>query len=183
MNTGSPLNVEAQQPRPRGVTATNVEGRQIDLISGGNNNPVLDGGRNPDQYFDVSQFSPVVVCETPVAASARCSGFMPAGGTEHGFFQGNLGSNTLISPGLANMDVTFTKNTRLPFMGEAGSLQFRTEFYNILNRPNFSNPATSVFNRARSGRPDEIRANTDAGRIDSTRLSARELQFGVKVIF
>jgi hypothetical protein len=28
------------------------------LIPGGNNNPVLHGGRNPDEYFDYTQFEP-----------------------------------------------------------------------------------------------------------------------------
>ena len=104
-------------------------------------------------------------------------------GPEHGFFEGNLGSNTLISPGIANMDITFTKNTRLPFLGEAGSLQFRTEFYNILNRPNFGDPAMTIFRRPRRGRPTERRLYSNAARIDDTRTTSRQLQFGLKVIF
>jgi hypothetical protein len=164
-----------QQPRPSGVTATNVEGPSLDLIPGGSNSPVLDGGRNPDQYFDVRQFTVPLVIE----------------GAQHGFFQGNLASNTLISPGIANFDIAFTKNTALPFLGEAGSLQFRTEFYNLLNRPNFGDPATEIFTRPRTGGnlagdladPWTRRPQTGAARIDNTRTSSRQLQFGLKVIF
>ena len=167
LNSGFPLVVEAQQPRPNNVRAINAEGREVDLIPGGDNNPLINSGRNPDQYFELDQFNPVVVIEGP----------------EHGFFEGNLGSNTLISPGIANMDITFTKNTRLPFLGEAGSLQFRTEFYNILNRPNFGDPAMTIFRRPRRGRPTERRLYSNAARIDDTRTTSRQLQFGLKVIF
>lgn len=167
MNSGFPLVVESQQPRPNNVRAVNTEGREVDLIPGGDNNPLINGGRNPDQYFDLEQFNIPIVIE----------------GDEHGFFEGNLGSNTLISPGIANVDITFTKNTALPFLGESGSLQFRTEFYNILNRPNFGDPEMEIFRRPRRGRPTERREQSDAARIDTTRTTSRQLQFGVKVIF
>ncbi|HWP85592.1 MAG TPA: TonB-dependent receptor [Terriglobia bacterium] len=181
-NTGFPLNVSMQQPRPSptgqsstAVTPTNVDGPSLDLIPGGNNNPVLDDGRNPDQYFDVRQFTIPLVVE----------------GAQHGFFQGNLGRNTLISPGIANFDVTFTKNTALPFLGEAGNLQFRAEFYNLLNRVNFGSPATQIFSRPRNGAnlagdladPWTRRLQASAARINDTRTSSRQLQFGLKVIF
>ncbi|OFW15038.1 MAG: hypothetical protein A3H27_13400 [Acidobacteria bacterium RIFCSPLOWO2_02_FULL_59_13] len=159
-NSGSPLTLAADQARPRINNATtravNVEGPLVDLIPGGNNNPV--DARNPDHYFDVTQFSfPLVV----------------AG---QGIFQGNIGRNTLISPGVANMDVTLTKNTAIRWLGESGGLQFRAEFYNLLNRPNFDNPARNLFSQ--SGAP-----RSNAGQITETRLTSRELQFGAKVIF
>ena len=159
-NSGSPLTLRADQARPRigGRTtrAVNVEGPLVDLIPGGNNNPV--NARNPSQYFDVTQFSfPLVVAE-------------------QGIFQGNIGRNTLLSPGVANMDVTFTKNTAIRWLGESGSLQFRAEFYNLLNRPNFANPAFNLFTNTGARR-------SDAGQIIETRLTARELQFGLKLIF
>jgi len=181
-NSGFPLNVTMQQPRPSptgqsstAVTPTNVDGPSVELIPGGNNNPVLDDGRNPDQYFDVRQFTIPLVIE----------------GAQHGFFQGNLGSNTLIAPGIANLDVTFTKNTALPVLGEQGSLQFRAEFYNLLNRVNFGSPATQIFARPRNGGnlaqdladPWTRRPQAGAARINDTRTSSRQLQFGLKVVF
>jgi hypothetical protein len=181
-NTGFPLNVTMQQPRPSptgqsstAVTPTNVDGPSVELIAGGDNSPVLDGGRNPEEYFDVRQFTIPLVIEGP----------------QHGFFQGNLGSNTLIAPGIANLDVTFTKNTALPFMGEAGSLQFRAEFYNLLNRVNFGSPSTQIFQRPRNGGnlaadladPWTRRLQSGAARINDTRTSSRQLQFGVKILF
>ena len=74
------------------------------------------------------------------------------------------------------MDVTLTKNTAIRWLGESGGLQFRAEFYNLLNRPNFDNPARNLFSQ--SGAP-----RSNAGQITETRLTSRELQFGAKVIF
>ena len=185
MNTGSPLVVSAQLPSPntniggtgpgaRAVPPSNVDGPTLDLIPGGNNNPVLKDGRDPEAYFDIRQFSVPQVIDGP----------------GHGFFQGNLGSNTLISPGIVNMDLTFTKNTKLPFFGEAGNLQFRTELYNLMNRPNFDDPVTAIFARPRPATladdladPYTRRLQTDAAKINTTRTNSRQLQFGVKVIF
>jgi hypothetical protein len=187
LNSGFPLNVTAQQPAPSDLVtrnaqgqlvtfpAANVDGPSLDLIPGGDNNPVLHEGRNPDEYFDVRQFTIPLVVEGP----------------QHGFFQGNLGSNTLISPGIVNFDITFTKNTALPFLGEAGSLQFRTELFNLFNRPNFGDPSTQIFSRPRTGAnlaadladPWTRRLQAGAARIDDTRTSSRQLQFGLKVIF
>jgi outer membrane receptor protein involved in Fe transport len=181
-NTGFPLNITMQLPRPSptgqsstAVTPTNVDGPSVELIPGGNNNPVLDDGRNPESYFDVRQFTIPLVIE----------------GAQHGYFQGNVGRNTLIAPGIANLDVTFTKNTAMPFLGEQGSLQFRAEFYNLLNRVNFGSPSTTIFARPRNGNnlagdladPWTRRPQAGATRINDTRTSSRQLQFGVKVVF
>jgi hypothetical protein len=50
---------------------------------------------------------------------------------------GNLGRNTLFGPGLAQVDVSAIKNTRL---SEPVNLQFRAEFFNVVNHPNFAQP-------------------------------------------
>jgi hypothetical protein len=188
-NTGSPLVVTMQLPSPccntRGQTVapTNVDGPSLNLIPGGNNNPVLDEGRNPDAYFDIRQFSIPLVCESVNPLPGCTSSFS-------GYFQGNLGSNTLISPGIANLDINFAKETGLPIFGEEGKLQFRAEFYNILNRPNFGDPITAIFSRPRTGANlagdlanPYARLQPGAARIDETRTSSRQLQFGLKLIF
>jgi len=54
---------------------------------------------------------------------------------------GNSGRNILEGPGLQTFNVSLLKNTSLH---EHGSLQFRAEFFNILNRANFALPDNFV---------------------------------------
>ncbi|HEV2201659.1 MAG TPA: TonB-dependent receptor [Bryobacteraceae bacterium] len=77
-------------------------------------------------------------------------------------FLGNMGRGTLNGPGLFNWDFSLHKDTPLGLLGEAGNLQFRAEFFNILNRANFINnppngngivgPSAGALTAARDGR-------------------------------
>jgi len=71
----------------------------------------------------------------------------PAAGTE-----GNLQRNSCRNPGLVEVDSSVLKNTRIPWLGEAGSLQLRFDFENILNHPNLTgvdpNLADATFGRS-----------------------------------
>jgi hypothetical protein len=81
-------------------------------------------------------------------------------------FLGNVGRGVLTGPGLLNWDFSVHKNTRLPFLGETGSLQFRAEFFNLLNRANFVNnppngngivgPTAGALTVARDGRDIQL---------------------------
>jgi hypothetical protein len=51
---------------------------------------------------------------------------------------GNAGRNIVRGPGFHNLDFSILKNTRLT---ENVNLQFRAEFFNITNHPNFALPA------------------------------------------
>jgi hypothetical protein len=66
----------------------------------------------------------------------RASFALPAVG---GF--GNVGKDALVGPGLMTWDMGFFKN--FPF-GDRYRIQVRAEFFNTLNRANFSNPSSSV---------------------------------------
>ena len=88
-----------------------------------------------------------------------------------GFF-GTLGRGTLTSPGLATLDFSLIKNFGIT---ETHKIQFRAEFFNLFNRPNFGEPETTIFT---NDVPD-----ADAGRIDSTRGSARQIQLGLRYTF
>lgn len=68
---------------------------------------------------------------------------LPAAGT-----YGNLGRNTVYGPGFANIDFSVLKNTKL---AEGKNLEFRGEFFNLPNHPNFGQPS-STFNTATFGR-------------------------------
>ena len=91
------------------------------------------------------------------------SAFAPAPTTRFG----TLGRNRLRGPGQANLDFSLQK--RFPIR-ESVAMNFRTEFFNIFNHANFSNP----------------NANLDSpafGVISSTEANARIIQFALKVTF
>lgn len=119
-----------------------------DLKPGASNNPVLGG---PDRYYDATAF------------------VLPATG-----LIGNLGRNTLEAPGIATVDMMLGKDTQL--RGERTTLQFRAEFFNLFNRPNFGIPVQAAFTAN-----GQVRA--DAGRITSTTTNARQIQLGVKLLW
>jgi hypothetical protein len=121
-----------------------------DLAPGKTNNPVLG---TPDQWFDSSAF----VLQT-------------AG------FYGNLGRNTLIGPNQIGMDVSLSKNTAVPKISEQFQVQFRAEFFNILNRANFSAPSLRVFD-------SKGLVPGNAGRITETSTASRQIQFGLKLVW
>jgi outer membrane receptor protein involved in Fe transport len=60
-----------------------------------------------------------------------------ATGCANGGHFGSLGRNSIQGPGYTNLDVSLAKTFKIK---EAMGLQFRADFFNILNHPNFSNP-------------------------------------------
>jgi len=111
--------------------------------------PVILGG--PNQYFNPAAFIP------------------PENGT-----YGNVGRDTLRGPGSATLDFSALKNAAVT---QRMKLQFRAEFFNLLNRPNFSTPNTLVFSSATAG------TSPTAGVITATSTTSRQIQFGLKVLF
>jgi len=87
---------------------------------------------------------------------------------------GNLGRHVVPGPSFASLDFSLFK--RFPIR-EATTLQFRAEFFNLLNHPNFQVPEPFVFTDA-TGRP-----NRTAGRIASTVSSSRQIQLGLRLVF
>ena len=79
---------------------------------------------------------------------------------------GNAGRNILTGPSLRNVDVSLLKDTAL---SETTTLQFRAEFFNVLNTPNFAQPSNFF------GTPG-------FGKVLSAR-DGREIQFGLKLLF
>jgi hypothetical protein len=87
-------------------------------------------------------------------------------------FYGNLGRNTYIGPGLATWDFSAVKETAIH---ERFNLQFRAEIFNMLNRANFNLPNLITFT------PSGVSGT--AGAINSTSTTARQIQFGLKVLW
>jgi hypothetical protein len=89
------------------------------------------------------------------------------------FTLGNAGRNTLRKDGISNLDLSFSKTFEPT---EATSLQFRMEFFNILNQTNFSAPNSVIFD-------NQGRTPAAAGRITSTSTESRRVQFALKLNF
>ena len=79
---------------------------------------------------------------------------------------GNAGRNVLDGPGYQNVNASLVKNTGLT---ERFLLQFRAEFFNLFNHPNFN-------------LPDNFLGSPTFGVISSAR-DPRHVQFGVKLLF
>ena len=90
--------------------------------------------------------------------------------------RGNLGRNTLIGPGLVNLDFSLFKNIPITKISESFKAQFRTEVFNIFNRPNFTSPND---NRAIMDPTGQISGT--AGVFTLTNTTSRQIQFALKL--
>ena len=131
----------------RSQNKANITSDRPDLKPGQSKNPVLGG---PDKYFDPTVFS------------------LPAAG-----FYGNVGRDTMITPGFSAVDATLTKVFPVT---ERMKMDFRAEFFNLLNRANFGLPRNLIFNSNGT-----IQGN--AGRVNNTVSTSRQIQFGLKLLF
>ncbi|MGH9786822.1 MAG: hypothetical protein ACRD88_21850, partial [Terriglobia bacterium] len=104
-----------------------------------------------------------------------CAFVLPDQGT-----YGNLGANTIIGPGFVNFDLALHKTFDFT---ERVNLQFRGEFFNLFNTPNFGDFARSIFRSATGGPGGTPLYNGSAGRILATINTSRQIQFGLKLSF
>ena len=72
---------------------------------------------------------------------------------------GNLGRNALRGPGFSQLDMMLSKRVKF---SETQSLEFRADFYNILNRVNFSNPPATLPNALPSLQPGQAFSTANA---------------------
>ncbi|MFZ0581727.1 MAG: TonB-dependent receptor [Candidatus Acidiferrales bacterium] len=87
---------------------------------------------------------------------------------------GNVRRNTYYGPSYKNFDMVIAKNTKIT---ERFTLEFRSEFYNVFNHPNFQQPDNFITDGALFGQ-----SSAEVGRNDGT-TGARQLQFGMKLHF
>lgn len=139
---------------PSGLGSGSRNKQRAKLVSGCSYQSAVHPGQL--QYVDQSCFtipSPITAYET---ASTR---------------------NALRGPGSLDWDFSLVKNTVITRISESFRVQFRAEFFNILNRANFATPsAQGLINTDGS-------AITNRGVIRSTASPARQIQFGLKLIW
>ncbi len=88
---------------------------------------------NPAEFLDLTSFA--VPC-TLVGGNADTN---CAPGTRH---FGDEGRNSLLGPNDRNLDFAISKMTSI---NERFKVQFRTDFYNLFNHPNFASPLLPAF--------------------------------------
>lgn len=103
------------------------------------------------------------------------------GGTDFG----NLPVGAVRGPAQNNLDLAILKRTPLPWWNEKFTLDFRTEFFNAFNTPQFSNPnlnAGSVAQNPSTG-ATVWAPSSSFGQITSTSVNPRIIQFALKLVF
>jgi hypothetical protein len=139
---------------------------------------------NPAAFLDLSSFSVSCTLDGSGTADTNC---VP--GSRH---FGNEGRNSLLGPNDRDVDFAISKMTSI---NEHWKLQFRTDFYNLFNHPNFASPLLPAF--FADAAPNGINLNgTSAGFYPLTATSdvglgnpilagggPRSIQFAVKLLF
>ena len=130
-------------------------------------NPSFHGNLYPHQvgeYFNPNAFvQPTITFATATCGSSKTCGTY-----------GNVSRDSLVGPGLTEVDLSASKKTQLT---ERLGLQFRAEFFNILNHANFTTPNEVVYSSATSA------VSPTAGVVTATSTTSRQIQFGAKLEF
>jgi hypothetical protein len=135
-------------------------------------NTVITG--NIDQWFNPNMFSMSPQCLGP--GLTNCSPTLGQLGT--------AGRNFLPGPPLKDWDFSLVKDTKVGFLGEAGMVEFRAEFFNVLNHPNFGEPGAQVFSGTSGDLFPFMEAPTQGGgQITQMQGTPRQIQFALRVQF
>jgi hypothetical protein len=144
-----------------------------DFCSGfGNGNVKNPGGTraNLGAYFNLAGFcTPAVVpfgdpLGNPAAMVNPATGY------------GDAGIGGVTGPGQFNWDISILKNTQIT---ERLRVQFRTDFYNAFNHPQFSDPGSGAFGSVGFIDVNNVITN----QITHTSVNPRLIQFGVHFLF
>jgi len=100
--------------------------------------------------------------------------------------RGKAGRNTIIGPGVTNLDFSVFKNNRVKRISENFNVQFRLEMFNIMNHPNFGVPGpgdgnTDIFDA--NGNPQSLKDGGLAGVLQRTTIPERTIQVALKILF
>jgi hypothetical protein len=123
-------------------------------------------------------FNPAAFATAAVPDLAGCPFPQIGDGTDYG----NTGRAAFRGPHQANFDASLTKSTKVGGLSEGAMLEFRTEFFNAFNHPQFANPGTSL-NIAFDPTTKQPTLAGNFGRIGATSVAPRLIQFGLKYSF
>ncbi len=144
---------------------------------------------DPNNWFNGAMFSLPPITLSPNSEQPPCFFVTPLPSNCTPAAIGQLGTalrNSLTGPPERDWDFSLVKDTKLGFLGEAGMLEFRAEFFNVLNHPNFSGGShfnVQVFNGSTGdlGPFSEMPGN---GRVTTqVQDNQREIQFALRIEF
>jgi hypothetical protein len=145
-----------------------------DIATPGSIESRLGGASGGPGYFNASAFCPAPAI-MPDGVTITTQSACPTCAT----LFGNSGAGILLGPGQVNFDTSLMKSTKIT---ERSTLQFRAEFFNLFNHPQFSgiSPAggtggTTAF------LPQPF--NAGGSTITSTSVNPRIIQLGLKFLF
>jgi hypothetical protein len=164
VQTGTPMTLTDSRG---GTIYGNANGSTAQFCPGSTNASVATSGRDQSRLGQAGQsnwFNLAAICAIPFFPVA-----LGGDGLARGY--GNMGQSIVTGPGQFNWDISFSKITKVGGIREDAQFQFRTEFYNAFNHPQFANPGTA-FN-----------SSSTFGVITATSVAPRLIQFGLKYIF
>ena len=154
--------------------ATRNAGRQHpDLVDGRTSSSIVSG-TSAGCGTGANAIAPGTKVGTPSLYFDPCAYFLPPAG-----FYGNAGRNTLIGPGFAEVDFSLMKNIPLR-LREGMRMEFHADVFNLLNRPNLAPPQPTL-SAAWNAANRQLVPGT--GALTKIVGSARQMQFGLKIIF
>jgi hypothetical protein len=159
MRSGLPVNIVCGCD-PTGMGDANGRPDGIPGVSRRPSNYSLPGNQINPLAFTTINAAPGSPQYFPVAPAA-------------GYHFGDLPRNAVEGPSAFNWDFSLFKNIRF---SESRSLQFRTEFFNIFNTPQFANP---IGDTSSSALGQSLSTITSAGGFGSN----RQIQFALKYLF
>jgi hypothetical protein len=127
----------------------------------------LGGASGGSGYFNLAS-----ICPAPIIGDD---------GIATGY--GNSGRAAFRGPHQANFDASLAKSTKVGGLSEGATLEFRAEFFNAFNHPQFANPG-SVFAGIIPATPKTPAHFAGSfGQIIATSVAPRLIQFGLKYQF
>jgi hypothetical protein len=155
-----------------GTILTATSGSPFTVTVGGGGDP-LNTGYNGDFSMDYADLVPGC---NPIHGGINylnTSCFTAAPAVAGGVLVGNSGRNRFYGPGLKTVDFSAFKNFQFT---ERLKLQFRAEFFNLLNHPNLAAP--NFLNDSNNSI-----GSSNTGVIGSTSTSSRQIQLGLKFVW
>ncbi|HVC00008.1 MAG TPA: TonB-dependent receptor [Candidatus Dormibacteraeota bacterium] len=152
-----------------------------------NKNTVITG--NINQWYNVNMFSMAPTFNSPEATSSTACNNPTAVQNGTNLCVGQLGTSPrdfLLGPALRNLDFSIAKDTKVGFLGEAGSVDFRADFFNLFNHPNFGMPQSGgLFSGSQSDMSpfSEALSPSDAQITNTISQNQREIQFSLTFKF